>query len=129
MSDMEKRKLQATKVFLAYWSIAKRVYPGLRNVPQPRFLLVNRLPGTRVGQATWNTGTNASLVEIKLEYLAQHPLETYNDVIPHEVAHVIAGLLYNSHGHDGPWRQVMGHFGIKASRFTYQDFSATTRIR
>ncbi len=120
--SLEDLQRQCHRVMIAYWRVAQRKFPSLVGVPMPE--LKFNLRGRAVGRATYRAGNrlHQTTIALKNEYLLSNTVEMFNDTIPHEVSHIIAGVLFRSTGHDGPWRQVMAAFGLKAQRFTYTNF-------
>jgi len=107
----------------AYWHKAIQLWPALMSKPMPQVVINPRLR-TTAGRAFFDRNMvdfNKSLMETNKEYFIQ-------DTIPHELAHIIAFVLFGDDGHGADWRRVLEALtGRPAERLHSMDVSAQRR--
>lgn len=97
----------------AYWEIARQLYPDPMRFPQ----LFNRhCPRVRFTLQGATAG-RAHLGEMHVNYneaiAARHFVQFMDRTVPHEVAHFVAMIVFNDHGHKRGWKKVMADFGVE----------------
>ncbi len=74
---------------------------------------------------SWNTnltGTTAGMAHLYKNHIRLNPILYKRDnhvrdsTIGHEIAHLVAFIVYKDHGHGPGWKHVMNVFGLKAER-------------
>lgn len=89
---------------------ARSLYPAW-SVPMPSIGF--KLRGRTVG-GTAHAGRNE--LQFNLDWYNANPTDYIADVIPHEVAHLVATGLFRDRGHGRYWRMVARQLGAEPSR-------------
>jgi predicted SprT family Zn-dependent metalloprotease len=92
------------------WSACRKLWPSLPINP-PSVTINNRLK-TTAGRA-WLADHR---LDFSAELMWQHTQEFVEQIIPHEVAHIIAYVVYSDEGHGKVWKFVMRALGKPADR-------------
>jgi predicted SprT family Zn-dependent metalloprotease len=104
--DYNSTKAQLTQCVIKWVLFGRTLYPRRFNraIPTIEFTL----KGTVAGTACHTTNTLNFNIQ-----LAAENLDTFlNQIVPHEVAHLIADGL-GSRGHDRIWKVIMRKFGVE----------------
>jgi hypothetical protein len=123
-AEIEEAIEKMRKVTRAYWNVASKKW-GRAMLPQFRHkgfpeLVFDTTPkmgtGKKITAGTASYINNSSRDRIKynmeLALSSQHNfLETINDTVPHEVAHLWGLYVSGSMDHNTPWKNVMRSLG------------------
>lgn len=114
-------KYKITKKVEELHQKAKTIFPNLGNWTRPSWDA--KVVGT--------TGGLAYLLRNRISLNAglfnRNKDEFYNNVIPHEIAHLIAYMLYKDRGHGEAWRNTMQKLGYSPSRCHSMDVKEVKR--
>lgn len=102
-----------------YWNKARRRYPTkLMEWTKPTFTMDVR--GTVGGKAF----LHENRIALNPVLFRQNKKDFIEDTIPHEVAHLVAFMVYRDNGHGAGWKHVMrSDFGIPPTRCHNYDVS------
>jgi SprT protein len=98
---------------LAIWAHCRRMYGDRMPKAIPTIVLSNRLK-TTAGIA-WLDRTPQE-VHLSYELLLQYPDEMIREILPHEIAHLVAFSAWGDKGHGQHWAEVMHYLGRKPER-------------
>lgn len=102
-----------------YFELAKKIWPfQLRDWKKPT--LSFDLRGTTAGTA--NLRNNH--IRINPVLFDQNKQDYFSDTIPHEVAHLVAFIVFGDTGHGKDWKFTMTRFGCDPSRCHSYDVSS-----
>lgn len=114
-------KYKITKKVEELYQKAKTIFPNLENWTRPAWDA--KVVGT--------TGGLAYLLRNRISLNAglfnRNKDEFYDNVIPHEIAHLIAYMLYKDKGHGEAWRSTMQKLGYSPSRCHSMDVKEVKR--
>lgn len=106
-----------------YWHKATQLWPALMSKKVPT-VVINPHLRTTAGRAFFDSNMvdfNKTLMEANKEYFI-------NDTIPHELAHIIAFVLFGDDGHGAKWYEVFERMvGRPVERLHSMDVSAVKR--
>jgi SprT protein len=89
-----------------YYALARTLYPKQFTNPDP--IIDFKLRGVAAGKA-W-------LTKNKIQYqpkIASQNLDDFlKSTVPHEVAHIVAWVVYGDNSHGEYWQHVMKRFGV-----------------
>lgn len=91
---------------------ARELYP----LDGVKFRLRCDLRGQSAGQAIIKPKAREGVIRLNLEAYALAPQHMLDDTIPHEVAHVVAGITGLGRGHDAGWRRIAIALGSTGQR-------------
>ena len=74
---------------------------------------LNKRLKTTAGRCFYELG----YIDLCYNLLNQLPHQYRDEIIPHELAHMVAWRLYKDPGHGPQWKGVMVQYGIKPNRF------------
>lgn len=94
------------------WVILCNLYPNLTKTA-PKVVLNNRLK-TTAGRAFIEQ--DPQYIDLSTELFEQYPNEFCTVIIPHELAHCVAFLVYNDYGHGKSWKKIMKELGLIPER-------------
>lgn len=100
---------------------AKTIFPNLEKWNRPSWDA--KVTGTTGGYAYLlqnRISLNAGLFNRNKDYF-------FNDTIPHEMAHLIAFIVYKERGHGPAWKNTMKRLGYEPTRCHSMDVSETKR--
>ena len=124
--DFEKQVKLAKLTMQAYWNVGQRAFRFQAPLPEFRLTRINRI----CGRAIYVRNVIApSVMVLNPDFLKDEPVAAINNTIPHEISHIIAGMLYGSAGHDTRWYQVMKIFGLNASPRSYRNYESPVHDR
>lgn len=93
------------------------VYPELAKTYQFKKLrlIFTDSNGATAGQAWRSSNT----IELSLDYLKKHEEEVVTQILGHEMAHIVAPLIYGDKGdgHTPKWKQVMRELGLRPETY------------
>ncbi|MFP4147575.1 MAG: SprT-like domain-containing protein [Halorhodospira sp.] len=95
-----------------WWQHLMTAYPALAPAPIPRVEWLRR--GSTAGRADlrrWVVAFNRPMLQSAQGYRTILP-----NTVVHELAHLAAFRLFNSHGHDPAWRAIMRRMGFEPRR-------------
>lgn len=95
----------------ALWDHCQDVWQELHDIPAPTVKINNRLK-TTAGRAWYDL----HMIDLSRELLEEHPDHFVKDTIPHEVAHLVAGIVYEDFGHGQGWKKVLRLMGWTTTR-------------
>ena len=107
MQEMADRSAQDT------WDILCFLYPKTLTKTAPAVVLNKRLK-TTAGRAFIER--NPQCIDLSVELFEQYPDEFCRVIIPHELAHCVAFLVYNDPGHGKSWKKIMKELGLPPER-------------
>ena len=93
------------------WNTFAKVFPELKNHNVPAVKINNRLK-TTAGKAWYDL----HLVEFSAELMWEHTDNFIADTIPHEVAHLVAAIVFGDFGHRSGWKQTLEMGGFTSNR-------------
>jgi SprT protein len=104
---------------------AQQIYGRAFKVPELHF----RQMGRTAGRA-WYCGEEGK-IEINPDFcLNGHLDEMVNQTLPHEIAHILANVIYKVRGHGREWKSVMVNLGLEPRRcHNYSLEGVKTRVR
>ena len=103
--------MDAQKIVNKLWSDCQDVWVKLENRQAPTVKINNRLK-TTAGRAWYDL----HMIDLSQELLTEHPEHFLMDTIPHEVAHLVAGIVYQDYGHGQGWKKVLSLMGWNTTR-------------
>jgi predicted SprT family Zn-dependent metalloprotease len=94
------------------WDILCNLYPNLTKTA-PTVVLNKRLK-TTAGRAFIEH--DPQYIDLSVELMEQYLNEFCTVIIPHELAHCVAFLVYNDPGHGKGWKRIMKELGLIPER-------------
>lgn len=95
------------------WLRLRKVYPQLNGIPRP-IIKYNKRLKTTAGRAFYES--NPVYIDLSVDLLWEHTQEMISQVIPHELAHIVAWIVFKDNGHGTGWKSVMSTLDIPADR-------------
>jgi predicted SprT family Zn-dependent metalloprotease len=95
------------------WDILCSLYPKHLNKTAPKVVLNKRLK-TTAGRAF--IAHDPQYIDLSVELMEQYLNEFCTVIIPHELAHCVAFLVYNDPGHGKHWKRIMKELGLIPER-------------
>ncbi len=99
----------------AWWRELRRHYPSIQKSP-PTMVLNGRLTRT-LGRA-W-VDSNPQIIDLSIKNMLTNINLYRSDIIPHELAHLVAFTVYGDTGHGKAWKQIMVDLGL-TPRLSYR---------
>jgi hypothetical protein len=107
-----------------WWARILRFYPSAGEMPKLR--ISNRLGVTRSTNASpryaqaefFKDGTRGGdCITMSAKWMLAKPDVFPDNVIPHELAHIVAWRIYKDPGHGKGWQTVINSVGIKTAQY------------
>ena len=95
------------------WLGLRKSYPKLGGIPRPIIKYNKRLRAT-AGRAFY--ASNPVYIDLSTDLLWEHTEEMINQILPHELAHIAAWIVYRDNGHGRGWKAVMATLNIPINR-------------
>lgn len=114
-------KYKITKKVEELYQKAKTIFPNLENWTRPAWDA--KVTGTTAGLAYFlqnRISLNAGLFNRNKD-------DFFNDTIPHEIAHLVAFMVYNDRSHGPVWKNTMQKLGYSPSRLHSMDITEVKR--
>ena len=97
----------------ATWTAMQNLFPTLKTHATPKAEINNRLK-TTAGRAWYDSFPQKC--DYSFEMLDEHTEEMLDTVVPHELAHCAAWVLFKEPGHGPDWKYVMCRIGQAPER-------------
>lgn len=102
-----------------WWAKMVAAFPQLQNHTPPPIKLNNRLK-TTAGRAWFEE----NYIDLSVELFWEHTEQFTRDTIPHELAHIVANIVYGDTGHGTGWKMTLQRVGINTTRLHHMVNSA-----
>jgi SprT protein len=112
--DTKELHAAAERATSYWWTRFRRIYKTLPETVPP-VKLNNRLK-TTAGRAWLCERHLDRFIDLSTELLAEHPRAFFDEIIPHELAHIVAFHLFKDNGHGPQWKDVMRRTGVNGGR-------------